>query len=559
MKDADLILKMSKEMCKAKNVTNMILKYENISNFHIESNFDKLSVNIHEKNRYVLTGILQAQKDQNNLLATQQIAAKIQQNLQKCTNPNTKIQILLKTSPLGQNLPKLCVRDLFSSTSSELDFCELKIATLIVFWKPFLDAFPSRELCTDFATNYKKIYGENLNFISIAIHASYENTQNLINDYEINENVKYFWMSSSNIKKLKETIPDIDLGAYYYILVNTGSQIVSAGNPQEINLKEEFDKILVTSAGTKNVGEKKKMEEIKEEFDGEEDLMEDIKESKETNKIIDENIEKQENEEKNMELKEEKKFTSKAYHFISFEDAKNEIMSFITKNTEKIQNVRKFVKRFKICLNESFRAKSYDTEFNNQGASIQLISPISEKYQSNVEPFFHEFESYFSKLLTTYTSGPIYGRNNKFDICDSENLFMKCKKCQLENSRVVCIKCEDYKFCYKCFLENSSTQKHKHLLFFEDQNSFFDEMLPRCKTKILSKYQSKTCSVCLSNLITKSNIAFLCSVCQNLILCKECFEKNVLKTDTGKQQADVIQKFPHHNFISHFYTIIPLN
>eukprot|EP01022_Parablepharisma_sp_SALTPOND_P016222 TRINITY_DN2348_c0_g1_i1.p2 TRINITY_DN2348_c0_g1~~TRINITY_DN2348_c0_g1_i1.p2 ORF type:complete len:535 (+),score=79.46 TRINITY_DN2348_c0_g1_i1:3900-5504(+) len=511
MKGLNEIFKKAKEECKKLEIANLLLKYENIATFKLNDTLPEMK----EKSRLVIAGTLQGISG-NNLERKSTITKTLEAALAEFMGEISTTKVAIKVSPINLELPQMTVHDLksFSATSSILP----GIPTLAIFWKPFLDCYPSRELASDFLAQHKDYIGK-LRIISIAIHCKYESAaQESMKD----DSVEHYWMDSKEIKRIRETIPDISSGAYYYIIGDTAGKIVAAGNPQEVVLKDEVEKVI----GKPMTETKKEMEEIKEEE--EEEVEDTIEEEEQKTKV------------------EEKKYSKTIQ--MSFLEAKEEVKAFIVKNLAEIQMARKYAKSFKINLIDEYRSKYNTEEFVHHGTSIQMVAPISEKYLAIVKPFIQAFEEHFSQLLTVYTSGPVYGTSSSFSFNAT------CSQCGTalgEVPQLLCLKCPHFSLCPKCYTT------HPHLLHYIQQGSkeVGDEIVPKCKKAILRTAQ-RSCMGCHNKSQTKQKVKFVCRICDKMVLCQECFELGTFsKNEAIRKECEKL--FPHHNFDTHLYALIP--
>ena len=364
----------------------------------------------------------------------------------------------------------------------------------------------------------KELAGK-IRIISISIRCKHEEA------FPQHEGIEHYWMNSSTIKKLREAIPDVDTGIYYYLIGDSSGKIISAGNPQEVILKDEVNKVVQIND---KVEEKKELGEIteeEEEFDEEDEYKESI--------------------EPMQDIASARKYMKTVK--VSFEDAKKELIEFVNKNIKNIQEIQKIAKSFEISLRDEYISKFKAEEWIHLGTSTQMLIPITEKHLPDIKPFVDTFEKHFEAMLTVYSSGPIYGSSPSFAFGNS------CSACHCALGLVaqfLCIKCNDYSLCLKCYKE------HQHFLYYvmPDSKVIADEIVPRCK-KTIRKVAMKSCTGCKTNAKT---MRFICGVCSSLTLCKDCFGKVIgLKDEAIIKEC--VKVCPHHDFNTHLYITVPPN
>eukprot|EP00826_Nyctotherus_ovalis_P055437 TRINITY_DN7359_c0_g4_i3.p1 TRINITY_DN7359_c0_g4~~TRINITY_DN7359_c0_g4_i3.p1 ORF type:complete len:261 (-),score=50.57 TRINITY_DN7359_c0_g4_i3:24-806(-) len=175
-----------------------------------------------ETSQVTLTGTLQPISG-NNLEHKGLIAKEIAAALE---GADYSVKVRLRVSAVGIEIPQLNAHNV----DNEVVTIDGKGPILIIFWKPVLDWYPSRELAYDFL-NQNKALAEKIRIISIAIHCRREQA------FPQHSGIEYYWMSSASVKALKEAIPEASTGVYYYLIGDSSGKVVSAGNPQEVVLK----------------------------------------------------------------------------------------------------------------------------------------------------------------------------------------------------------------------------------------------------------------------------------------------------------------------------------
>ncbi len=568
MKGLEEVVEKLREECKKAQVGGVLLKYNSIADFTSIPPENPCSVR--EKAKLFLSGTLPGAEpvaDVNNLSRKTKLLQALGTIVSGYHTMVPHFRVSIKVASVGLQLPLLNVHNLRQPAGEGTDLMVVPAAgpgrrpLLLIFWKPLLDNYPSRELAKDLVSAHRELAGK-VRVVSVALHCTRAAVSSVLSG-SMCEDVEYFWMDHAETKRIKSTLTEIDAGAYFFVITNAEGKVTASGNPQEVVLKDEIERVI--SGVEVALAPKKPMEEIKEEDEGEEE-----EDEKQPSAPLGENEEI-----KVHPLDEEETKLSivpavKCRTLLGYLDAKAQIQGFLKEHLAEIASLRKQTKSFSVRLTDEYRCRAQDQEFLHHGTSVQIRAPVSEKRLPAVQGFFKCFETCFSQFLTVYTSGPVYG---PFSVGVVQGA-IQCKLCaqplSAATTMFACLKC-GLGYCVGCFFaayvvslgQKKDLGEHRHFLHFlpTKVQAAGDEVVPHCK-KQLRRLAAKTpCSLCKGRCGDRGAVCFACAVClTRLVLCQQCFMNyEVAKAPAAVETAgkELEGTHPHHDGESHAYVCIP--